>query len=203
MLSPQTIRVGEHMTSRDSKSFSELLARWRGGDQEALDALVPMVYRELRRVAHHYLQGERAEHTLQSTALVHEAYLRLADQKSVEVQNRAHFFAIAARLMREILVDYARSHRAAKRGYQYKVSLDKAIAIAEERDLDLLRVDDCLKELARLDPQQARIVELRFFGGLSIEETARVLNISPATVKRDWATARAWLRRQMDRATQP
>ncbi len=163
---------------------------------------MPLVYDELRRVAHRYLQAERKDHTLRSTELVHEAYLRLVDQESSAVKNRAHFFAVAARLMREILVDYARSRRALKRGYGCKVTLDEAIEMAQKRDLDVLALDHVLNELAGFDPQQARIVELRFFGGLSIEETSAVLKISPATVKRDWATARAWLYREMNRSAQ-
>jgi len=186
------------MTS--SCSFTNLLLRWRNGDQGVLETLVPMVYSELRRVAHHYLQGERSDHTLQSTALVNEAYLRLVDQKSVQVQDRAHFFAIAARLMREILVDHARGRRAKKRSHQFKVSLDEAIEVPREQDPSLLAIDEALQELARLDAKQARIVELRFFGGLSIEETAQVLNVSPATVKREWANARTWLYRRMNNA---
>jgi RNA polymerase sigma factor (TIGR02999 family) len=150
-------------------------------------------------VAHHYLQGERPGHTLQSTALVHEAYLRLAVQQPLQLQNRAHFFAVAAQLMRQILVDYARNRKAAKRRNDCKIALDEAVELPQKRDLDVLALDEALKELARLDSQQARIVELRFFGGLSIEETSDVLEISPATVKRDWATARAWLYREMDR----
>jgi len=183
-----------------SHSFTELLLKWRSGDQEVLETLVTMVYGELQQIAHRYLRGERADHTLQSTALVHEAYLRLVDQKSVQLQDRAHFFAVAARLMREILVDHARSRRAKKRGNQYKISLEEAPEVAYKReDLDLLRLDECLHALARVDAQQARIVELRFFAGLSIEETSQVLQISPATVKRYWASARGWLYREMNR----
>jgi RNA polymerase sigma-70 factor, ECF subfamily len=164
-----------------------------------MQALMPLVYEELRRLAHQYLRAERPDHTLRSTELVHEAYLRLVGQQRSEAENRAHFFAVAARLMREILVDYARSHRALKRGYGCKVTLDLAVALPQKRDLDVLALDDTLNALGRLDPQQARIVELRFFGGLSIDETSDVLNISPATVKRDWAIARAWLFREMNR----
>jgi RNA polymerase sigma factor (TIGR02999 family) len=184
------------------KPVSALLVKWQNGDQEALPALMPLVYDELRRVAHQYLQAERKDHTLRSTELVHEAYLRLVDQQSSEVQNRAPFFAVAARLMRQILVDYARSRRALKRGYGCKITLDPAVDMAQKQDLDLLALDDVLNELARFDPQQARIVELRFFGGLSIEETSAALAISPATVKRDWATARAWLYREMNRSAE-
>jgi RNA polymerase sigma factor (TIGR02999 family) len=185
------------------KPVSELLVRWKGGDQEALQTLMPLVYDELRRVAHHYLQAEkRPNHTLRSTELVHEAYLRLVDQQPSEVQNRAHFFAVSARLMREILVDYARSRHAVKRGHGCKVTLDDAVATPQKQDLDVLALDEALNELYRFDLQQARIVELRFFGGLSIDETSDILKISPATVKRDWATARAWLYREMSRTVQ-
>ena len=191
------------MSSGGSKPVSALLVRWKEGDQQALQALMPVVYDELRRVAHRYLRNERSDHTLRSTELVHEAYLRLVDQQPSELENRAHFFAVAARLMREILVDYARSRRAIKRGYGCKVTLDEAVALPQKRDLDLLVLDDALNELCRLDPQQARIVELRFFGGLSIDETSGVLKVSSATVKRDWATARAWLFREMNRSGAP
>ena len=160
---------------------------------------MPLVYDELRRVAHQCLLVERPDHTLRSTELVHEAYLRLVDQQLSELENRAHFFAIAARLMREILVDHARSRRAVKRGYGCKVTLDEAVGMPRKQDVDVLALDDALNELGRFDPQQARIVELRFFGGLTIDETSGVLKISPATVKRDWNTARAWLYREMSR----
>jgi RNA polymerase sigma factor (TIGR02999 family) len=201
MLCRQGGFAGVSTVSRCSaKAVSALLLSWQNGDQEALHALMPLVYDELRRVAHRYLQKERPDHTLHSTELVHEAYLRLVDQQSPEQGNRAHFFAVAARLMREILVDYARSRRALKRGYGCKITLDRAVERAQRRDLDVLVLDDVLNELTRFDPQQAKIVELRFFGGLSIEETSAVLKISPATVKRDWATARAWLYREMNRS---
>lgn len=186
------------MDSDVHKPVSELLVRWREGESTALEALLPLVYDELRRVAHYHLRGERSGHTLQSTALVHEAYLRLA-QQPLQLQNRVHFVAVAAQLMRQILVDYARNRKAAKRSYDCKITLDEAVELPQKRDLDLLALDDALKELSRLDSQQARIVELRFFGGLSIEETSEVLEVSPATVKRDWATARVWLYREMDR----
>ncbi|MGA3091031.1 MAG: ECF-type sigma factor [Terriglobales bacterium] len=182
------------------KPVSELLLRWRGGEDAALDALLPLIYDELRRVAHRCLQREQPGHTLQSTALVHEAYLRLVDQQPSQLHNQAHFFAVAARLMRQILVDHARSRRAVKRDYGCKISLeDEEVEIPHKRDLDLLALDDALNELSRMDSQQARIVELRFFSGLSIEDTSRVLGISPATVKRDWATARLWLYSTMSR----
>ena len=186
-----------------ANAVSTLLLRWNGGDQEALQVLMPLVYDELRRLAHHYLQGERPDHTLRSTELVHEAYLRLVDQQPSELENRAHFFAIAARLMREILVDYARRRSAAKRGNGCKITLDEALEMPKQRDLDVLALDDALKELSRFDPQQARIVEMRFFAGLSIDEVSGVLKVSPATVKRDWATARAWLYREISRDLRP
>ena len=182
-----------------SGPVSELLVRWKGGQNVALETLLPLVYNELRRVAHHYLQGERPGHTLQSAALVHETYMRLVAQQPLQLQNRAHFFAVAAQLMRQILVDYARNRKAAKRRDDCKITLDDVIELPQKRDLDVLALDDALRELARMDSQQARIVELRFFAGLSIQETSDVLEISPATVKRDWATARVWLYREMDR----
>jgi RNA polymerase sigma factor (TIGR02999 family) len=161
---------------------------------------MPLVYSELRRLANSYLQRERSDHTLQSTALVHEAYVRLVDQNLPQWQNRAHFFAVAAQLMRQILVDYARSHRAAKRGGgAYKVTLTDAASQPQRVDVDVVALDDALKGLARIDPQQSRVVELRFFAGLSIEDTSEVLGISPSTVTRDWNTARVWLYRELDR----
>ena len=186
------------MSRHSSQPVSVLLAQWQAGDEEAFRALVPVVYDELRRLAHHYLRKERPDHTLQSTALVHEAYLRLAGQQElVHFENRAHFFAVSAQLMRQILVEHARRRGAAKRDGGHRVTLDGAEALLKERTVDMLALDDALKGLAQLDPQQSRIVELRFFGGLSIEETAQALKISPATVKRDWATARLWLHHQM------
>jgi len=184
---------------RDSSNqVTQLLIRWRGGDREALEALMPLVYDELRRLAHHYLRQERNDHTLQSTALVHEAYLRLAGQNPPEWQNRAHFFGIAAHLMRQILVEYARGRGAAKRGGSAcRLTLDEGLALSTELSVDVVALDRALKELGALDEQQSRIVELRFFAGLTIEDTSNVLGISPATVKRDWVTARAWLYRAM------
>jgi RNA polymerase sigma factor (TIGR02999 family) len=176
---------------------SGLLAKWQGGDEEAFRALVPLLYKELRRLAHHYLQKERPDHTLQSTALVHEAYLRLAKQKPAHFENRVHFLAISAQLMRQILVEYARRRRTAKRDGGYKITLSGAESLLKDRSVDLMALDDALKGLAQLDPQQNQIVELRFFGGLTIEETAQALKISPATVKREWATARLWLHHHM------
>lgn len=178
--------------------MTELLARWRSGDQNALDALMPLVYAELRQLAQHYLRRERSDHTLQSTALVHEAYLRLAGQSAPQWQNRAHFFGIAAHLMRQILVEHARSRGAAKRGGgATRMTLDDSLAIAQQNEVDVIVLDKALKDLTELDAQQGRIVELRFFGGLTIEDTSEVLGISPATVKREWVTARAWLFRAM------
>lgn len=175
-----------------------LLVRWRTGDREALDALTPLVYDELRRLAKSYLRRERPDHTLDGTALVHEAYMRLVDQRNVEWRNRNHFFALAAELIRRILVDHARARIAAKRGgSNVKLSLDEALAPADEKDLNILALDDALLALAKADPQQSRIVELRYFAGLTIEETADVMEISPATVKRDWTTAKAFLKREM------
>lgn len=175
-----------------------LLVRWRTGDRNALDALTPLVYDELRRLAKSYLRRERPDHTLDGTALVHEAYMRLVDQRNVEWRNRNHFFALAAELIRRILVDHARARIAAKRGgANIKLSLDEALAPADEKDLNLLALDDALLALTHADPQQSRIVELRYFAGLTIEETADVLEISPATVKRDWTTAKAFLKREM------
>jgi RNA polymerase sigma factor (TIGR02999 family) len=173
-----------------------LLIRWKSGDSSALDQLLPLVYDELRRLARYYLQRERSEHTLQSTALVHEAYLRLVDQ-NVDWQSRAHFFGIAAQMMRRILVDHARSRNAAKRGDGLKVTLDEKMALAEAQSLDVLALDSALAELSKLDAQQGKVVELRFFAGLSIEETAEAMSISVATVKREWAMAKAWLSRTM------
>jgi RNA polymerase sigma factor (TIGR02999 family) len=183
-----------------SEPVTSLLLRWRGGDKAALNALMPLVYTELRRLAHQYLQRERSDHTLQSTALVHEAYVRLIGQKLPEWQNRAHFFGVAAQLMRQILVDYARQHRTAKRGGSVcRLPLDEAESHPAATDVDVLALDYALQSLAKLDPQQSRVVELRFFGGLSIEDTSEVLGISPSTVKRDWSTARVWLYRELDR----
>jgi RNA polymerase sigma factor (TIGR02999 family) len=184
-----------------SKTISKLLANWHAGDEEALRAVIPLVYDELRRVAHHYLQNERPDHTLQSTALVHEAYLRLEKQGAVELKNREHFLAICAQLMRQILVEYARSRNAAKRDGGYRLTLDDSLAF-KTRSMDMVALDDALNELAKLDQQQSRIVELRFFGGFSIEETARAMNLSPSTVKRHWGTAKLWLHHQMSKATE-
>ena len=171
--------------------------RWKAGDQGALEALVPLVYKELRDVARYHLQRERPGHTLQSADLVHEAYMRLVDQRPFETENRAHFLAVASRLMRQILVDYARSHGAAKRGANRRVELDASLVLPQMQSADVIALDDALSDLARLDEQQSRIVELRFFGGLAIEEIGQTLGISASTVKREWNVAKAWLTRQM------
>ena len=184
-----------------SQPVSELLVRWRAGDREALEKLVPLVYKELREIAHYHLQRERPGHTLQSAALVHEAYLRLADQKPFEADNRAHFLAVASRLMRQILVDYARSHAAAKRGADLRVELDAALILPQERNAEVIALDEALKTLSQIDEQQGQIVEMRFFGGLSIEEIGEVLGLSRSTVKREWNVAKAWLLREMRRDT--
>jgi RNA polymerase sigma factor (TIGR02999 family) len=184
--------------SSNKGDITSLLRDWRNGDKAAMDRLLPVVYDELRRLAASFFRRERQNHTLQPTALVHEAYMHLVDQSCVGWESRAHFFGAAAQLMRRILVDHARSHNAAKRGGgEIRVSLADDMALVEQRELDLIALDSALDELAALDPQQARTVELRFFGGLSIEETAAVLGISQATVKREWNSAKAWLYHQM------
>jgi RNA polymerase sigma factor (TIGR02999 family) len=182
-----------------SKIVTQLLAEWHAGDDEALRAVVPLVYDELRRVARQYLRKERADHTLQSTALVHEAYLRLEKQGAAPIESRSHLLAICAQLMRQILVDHARNRNAAKRDGGERITLN-GLAIRNQT-VDIVALDDALKELAKLDQQQSRIVELRFFGGLSIEETSDVLKLSPMTVKRHWATARRWLHRELSAAS--
>jgi len=183
-----------------STRINRLLADWGQGNEEAREALIPMVYNELRRQARRHLRGERPDHTLESAALVNEAYLRLVRQDAPQWQNRAHFFGVAAQLMRHILVDHARKRIAVKRGAGAPLlALDPELAPAQKPGIDLVALDDALSKLAALDPQQGRLIELRFFGGLSIEEAAVVLSVSPATVKREWATARAWLRRELKR----
>ena len=170
-----------------------LLKEYGQGKREVLDELLPLVYNELRRLAHNYLRRERSEHTLQTTALVHEAYLKLIDQRVVDWKNRAQFFALSAQAMRRILIDNARKHISAKRGKGEKISLEDAAEISIKPDENLIALDMALQELEKIDEKQSRIVELRYFGGLTIEETAEVLEISPATVKREWTMARAWL----------
>jgi RNA polymerase sigma factor (TIGR02999 family) len=189
------------VSKEPSQPVSELLVRWQEGDQEALEKLVPLVYKELRDIARLHLQRERPGHTLQSAALVHEAYLRLLDQRPFQTENRAHFLAVASRLMRQILVDYARSHGAAKRGADRKVEMDASLILPQVRTADVVALDDALNGLSQLDEQQSRIVELRFFGGLATEEIALVLGISPSTVKRDWNVAKAWLSREMKKGS--
>jgi RNA polymerase sigma factor (TIGR02999 family) len=180
------------------QGLTGLLQAWGAGDAAALDRLLPIVYRELHQQAQRYLRNETPGHTLQTTALVHEAFLRLVDQRVARWQNRAQFFGVAAQLMRRILVDHARRHHAAKRGGSaIPVPLEEDEVAAKESGVDLVALDDALTRLAALDPQQARVVELRYFTGLGIEETAEALGVSPATVKREWAMARAWLRREL------
>ena len=182
------------MTSPQQRDITHLLVDLENGDKEALDKLLPLVYDELRRLADHYLRRERADHTLQATALVHEAYLRLVDQKEVRWQNRAHFFGVAAQMMRRILVDHARALHTTKRGSGgIKLALDDIIEMGNEQASDMVALDEALTALEAFDPQKSRIVELRFFGGLSIEETAEVLGMSTATVIRQWRMAKAWL----------
>lgn len=180
------------MAAPSQQEITELLQAWRQGDQSALERLVPLVEAELRRLARRYLAGERFGHTLQTTALVNEAYLRLIDWKNVEWQDRAHFFGVAARLMRYILVSHAKRQPRRKAGLQ-QVSLDEALEVSPERGADLVALDDALNALTVYDPRKGRIVELRFFGGLSVEETAEVLRIAPITVIREWNKAKAWL----------
>ena len=181
-----------------SAPATQLLIDWSNGNRDAAAGLMPLVYDELRRLARSYLQRERPDHTLQATGLVHEAYLRLVDQTTASWQNRAHFFGVAAQLMRRILVDHARRHRRAKRGGDHtKVEFDEALAPSVSRSLDVIALDDALQDLVKLNPQHSQIVELRFFGGLTIEEVAEVLGVSPRTVEREWRMARAWLRRQV------
>src|SRR5881394_2248906 len=176
---------------------STLLRAWSNGDQSALDRLAPIVYGELRRLAGHYLRGERTGHSLQATALVNEAYLRLVDYKRMRWENRAHFFAVSAQLMRRILVDHARRHNLKRGAGVQHVALEEAAIVGSDPDTDLVALDDAMIALARVDPRKVQVVEMRFFGGLSVEETAEVLKISPVTVKRDWRGARAWLYREL------
>jgi RNA polymerase sigma factor (TIGR02999 family) len=177
---------------------TQLLIDWSKGDRAALDELIPLVQAELRRLARHYMARESPDHTLQTSALINEAYIRLIDQQEMRWQNRAHFFGVAAQVMRHILIDHARSHTYAKRGGgARKVPLEEAMIVNEKRAEELVALDDALKKLADLDPRKSRIIELRFFGGLSIEETAEALKISRITVTREWRSAKAWLRREM------
>lgn len=186
------------MTRQSPREVTQLLQAWCSGDQAALEKLMPLVYDELHRLAHHYMLHERIGHTLQTTALVNEAYLKLIDAANVGWQNRAHFFAISANLMRRILVDFARTRGYRKRGGNIrKVELNEALVPSPERSVDFVALDSALSSLAAFDPRQAKLVELRFFGGLSVEEAAEVLGVSPRTVKREWAVAKFWLLREM------
>jgi RNA polymerase sigma factor (TIGR02999 family) len=185
------------MRTYSPKEITSLLVAWGDGDESALEGLTPLVYEELRRLAHHYMSQERPGHALQTTALVNEAYVRLIDWKTVHWQSRAHFFAVSAQLMRRILVDFARAQGYAKRGGgALTVTLDEAF-VSGEKGADIVALDEALLSLAELDERQSRVVELRFFGGLSIEETAEVLKVSEGTVRRDWSLARAWLHREL------
>jgi RNA polymerase sigma factor (TIGR02999 family) len=188
------------MAALSPQDVTQLLVAWSNGEQEALERLTPLVYNELHRLAHRYMERERPGHTLQSTALVHEAYQRLINLKDVSWQNRAHFFAVSAQLMRRILVDYARSRRYHKRGGEWRqVPLNEAVAVFRDGRTDLVALDDALQTLADIDPRKGRVVEMRFFGGLSIKETAEVLSVSPETVLRDWRLAKVWLLRQLSK----
>jgi len=191
------------MGREPASQVTQLLQDWRRGDRKALDALLPLVYKELHRLAHLQLRHERPDHTLQSAALVHEAYLRLLGVNPPQWESRTHFFAIAAQLMRQILGDYARRHRAAKRGAGVcKLSLEAAMVAPRRADVDVVALDDALQALAKIDARQSRVVELRFFAGLTLQEIAEALEIAPATAQRDWTTARAWLHREISRGTQ-
>jgi len=184
--------------SDTSRQITQLLDQWAGGDQAAFEELLPLVYEDLHRQAGYMIPHESAGHTLQTTALVHEAYLKLVDQRSAHWQNRAHFFAVASQLMRRILIDHARRRNAAKRGGgNFKVVLDEAVAIPGHEDMDILALNDALESLAEVAPREAKIVEMRFFGGLTIEEIAEVMQLAPITVRRDWNFARAWLYREL------
>ena len=184
--------------SASSNDITQLLAAWGNGDQNALDQLMPLVYSELHRMAHRHMKKERPGHTLQTSALLNEVFLRLVDQRNVTWKSRAHFFAIAAQVMRRILVDYARSRSSAKRaGNARQVSFNEELIVSEQRSADILELHDALNELATIDERKSKVVELKFFGGLSIEETAEVLGVSPGTVMRDWTLSKAWLRLAM------
>jgi len=189
------------LTEQPANDVTQLLKRYSNDDQEALAELIPKIYDELRRLASSYLRSERVDHTLQTTALVHEAYLRLVDQRQVEWNNRNHFFGVAAQMMRRILVDHARKHVSLKRGGSLeRISLEQVAVFSRERPRELIAVDELLTRLASLDPQGSRIVELRFFAGLSLEETAKVTGLSPAKVRREWGVAKAWFTREMSKS---
>ncbi len=192
---------GSGLPDKEQKEISVILKDWSAGRRESADVLLSLVYDELRKIARRYLRKERSDHTLQPTALVHEAYMKLIDLSDVSWQDRAHFFAVASSVMRNILVDHARARLAEKRGGEgQRIALEDVVSFSREPDVDLLALDEALNKLAKFDEQQSRLVELRFFGGLTIEETAHVLEISPATVKREWTVAKAWLFRQMKSA---
>jgi RNA polymerase sigma factor (TIGR02999 family) len=187
-----------------SESITQLLIEWRDGDQTALDRLIPLVYQELRRLAHHYMKQERREHTLQTTALVNEAYLKLVDHNGMHWQNRAHFLAVAAQAMRRILVDHARTRDALKRGGGLAMmDLDEAASVADTQAAELLALNDALDQLAQLDPRKSRIVELRYFGGMTVDETAEVVGLSPTSVNREWKSAKTWLLKTMSQQDKP
>jgi len=191
-------RQKDRMTFPPPHEITQLLRAWSEGEQDALEKLMPVVYDELHRLAHRYMAQERSGHTLQASALVNEAYVRLADVKRMSWQNRAHFFAVSAQLMRRILVDFARRHRSSKRGGEVEaVSLDEDLVVSDERSPDLVVLDEALNALAAIDPRRSRVVELRFFGGLTVEEAALVLRVSPETVMHDWKVAKAWLMREL------
>jgi RNA polymerase sigma factor (TIGR02999 family) len=189
------------VSQQPSQPVTQLLVRWKAGDLGALEELIPLVYEELRDIARRHMRRERPGHTLQSAALVHEAYLRLLDQPPFDTESRAHFLAVASRLMRQILVDHARSYSAAKRGADRRVELDVSLIVPQIRNTDVIALDDALTGLSKIDEQQGRIVELRFFGGLATEEIAKVLGVSASTIKREWNVAKAWLTREMKRAS--
>ena len=186
------------MTEPQTHRVTQLLIDWSNGDQSAFDKLMPLIDEELRRLAHHYMSRERVGHTLQTTALVNEAFLKLVNRKNLQWQNRAHFFGLAAQVMRTILVDHARSHASAKRGGGARnLELDEALLVSQQKASEVVALDDALNQLALIDPRQSRIVELRFFGGVTVEEAAEVLHVSPVTIKREWSTAKAWLYRDL------
>jgi len=191
------VQTKEAITAMPNE-VTQLLISWRNGDSEALDKLIPMVYAELRKLARRHMARESPDHTLQTSSLINETYLKLVDQQNVQWQNRAHFFAVAAQVMRHILIDHARRHRYQKRGAGApKISFDETTGLSDERAAELVSLDDALTALAEIDARKSRIIELRFFGGLSVEETAEIMKISPVTVSREWRAARAWLRREM------
>jgi len=193
--------IQNEVTGPSSRDVTGLLRAWGNGDRGALERLTPIVYEELRRLARRYLRGERAGHSLQATALVNEAYVRLVDYKRMQWQNRAHFFAVSAQLMRRILVDHARRHNLKRGGAVQHVSLEDAAEVGQGRPTDLVALDDAMNALGRFDARKVQVVEMRFFGGLSVEETAEVLKVSPVTVMRDWNTAKAWLHRELTSRT--